>query len=222
VTWCGVPSEYLGSKAFTARTARSLGVHGFHRVAASNSDLCRSKLLRQRKFRSGSLVFPASSSTLPVAWPALEAFRRSTPSPSCDVATACRIPALTNFAPLQSSLLRPGRISRPPLVGFAPSSATVNDIAAATDSLPRTFAPPSTCSPASTPATDVATVRFGFGETSPNIACRPRGFAPPRRFTPPFAPSPGLPSHLAMVRESRACCIPLPILGFVEFQLAAA
>ena len=33
--------------------------------------------------------------------------------------------------------------------------------------------------------------------------CRPRGFAPPRRF---FRP-----------RKSRACCIPLPILGFAAF-----
>jgi len=42
-----------------------------------------------------------------------------------------------------------------------------------------------------------------FEATSPEIPFRPRGFAPPRRF-PPRA-------------ELRACCIPLPILGFAAF-----
>jgi len=55
---------------------------------------------------------------------------------------------------------------------------------------------------------------FGPGSTRPWIPFRPRGFAPPRRFSPPSAPKR---MDLA-VRESRACCIPLPIVGFIAFR----
>jgi hypothetical protein len=44
---------------------------------------------------------------------------------------------------------------------------------------------------------------FGREVAPPNVF-RPRGFAPPRRFTPP--------------KDSRACCIPLPIVGFDVFR----
>jgi len=55
---------------------------------------------------------------------------------------------------------------------------------------------------------------FGPGSTRPWIPFRHRGFAPPRRFSPPSAPKR---MDLA-VRESRACCIPLPIVGFIAFR----
>jgi len=55
---------------------------------------------------------------------------------------------------------------------------------------------------ASTPAT-TASRRFGSEGSTPEFPFRPRGFAPPRRFPP--------------LHESRACCIPLPILGFSAF-----
>jgi len=41
-------------------------------------------------------------------------------------------------------------------------------------------------------------------DANPEVMFRPRGFAPPRRLSPRDG--------------SRACCIPLPILGFVSFR----
>jgi len=57
---------------------------------------------------------------------------------------------------------------------------------------------------ASTPA-PAACRRFGSEGSTFGFPFRPRGFAPPRRFPPLY--------------ESRACCIPLPILGFSAFPL---
>jgi hypothetical protein len=59
---------------------------------------------------------------------------------------------------------------------------------------------------ASTP--DGVTTAFGLPVSRPIDSFRPRGFAPPRRFPP----------H----RGSRACCIPLPVLGFVAFPASVA
>jgi hypothetical protein len=55
---------------------------------------------------------------------------------------------------------------------------------------------------ASTPAT-TASRRFGLEGSTPEVPFRPRGFSPPRRLPP--------------LCESRACCIPLPILGSTAF-----
>jgi hypothetical protein len=56
---------------------------------------------------------------------------------------------------------------------------------------------------ASTPPIAIADDRFGPGATCLGILFRPRGFAPPRRLPP--------------LGRSRACCIPLPVMGFVAF-----
>jgi hypothetical protein len=42
--------------------------------------------------------------------------------------------------------------------------------------------------------------RFGSRSTTSEVLFRPRGFAPPRRFSPPFAPLPGLPPGRAETR----------------------
>lgn len=55
---------------------------------------------------------------------------------------------------------------------------------------------------ASTPAQG-ATLRFGLRGATPEVAFRPCGFAPLRRFPPHRGP--------------RACCIPQPVLGFATF-----
>jgi len=60
---------------------------------------------------------------------------------------------------------------------------------------------------ASTPAT-TASRRFGLEGATPEVPFRPRGFSPPRRLPP--------------LHESRACCIPLPILGSTAFPLWSA
>jgi hypothetical protein len=50
------------------------------------------------------------------------------------------------------------------------------------------------------------------------IAFRPRRFARPRRFSPPIARlSPGFSSPFTVRKDSRACCISLPIVGFAVF-----
>jgi hypothetical protein len=59
---------------------------------------------------------------------------------------------------------------------------------------------------ASTPAT-TASRRFGLEGATLGVPFRPRGFSPPRRLPPLY--------------ESRACCIPLPILGSIAFPLGA-
>jgi len=59
----------------------------------------------------------------------------------------------------------------------------------------------------STPAT-TASHRFGSEGSTPEVPFRPRGFSPPRRLPP--------------LHESRACCIPLPILGSTAFPLVVS
>jgi hypothetical protein len=80
---------------------------------------------------------------------------------------------------------------------------------------PDLSAPPSTCSPASTPA---AALLPSLRSRSANlmIPFRPHRFARSRRFPPPIAL---LAQSFAplLAQDSRACCIPLPILGFAAF-----
>jgi hypothetical protein len=66
-------------------------------------------------------------------------------------------------------------------------------------------APPPT-SPARVhfPALRVAPGRLRADGTTRPASFRPRGFAPPRRLSPRTGP--------------RACCIPLPVLGFAAFR----
>jgi len=122
-----------------------------------------------------------------------------------------------SFAPLQSTCfkgpdrwlpilslgIRPGRASRRRhrcrSVGLQPDLST----------------PPSTSSPASTPATALLPSLRSRSATFA-IPFRPHRFARSRRFSPPIAPfTRGFAPLLA--QDSRACCIPLPILGFAAF-----
>jgi hypothetical protein len=151
---------------------------------------------------------------LPVAWRILEGFRRLVSEPSVrsiDVAVVVRSdlraassprcfhrgfgePALSSFAPLQSTaccapvgvsdLLSwdSSRICRPPwhrcqLTGSKPEHPPLHR-------LPPRRPLPRRC----------RHLRFGPDDSSSRVPFRPRGFAPPRRFPPPFTPLPGLPS----------------------------
>jgi len=56
-------------------------------------------------------------------------------------------------------------------------------------------------------------------EAAAPIAFRPRRFARPRRFSPPITRVlPGFSPPFTVARDLRACCIPLPIVGFDAFH----
>jgi len=86
----------------------------------------------------------------------------------------------------------PGQASLPTLLGFARRA-----ISGASPS-----APPSTYRQESAPTAAFRPLLRHFG-CHPKRSFRPRGFAPPRRLPP--------------TRRARACCIPIPILGFLAF-----
>jgi hypothetical protein len=112
---------------------------------------------------------------------------------------------------------RPGRGLPTASLGIRPGCAVAADIAAvATFTLPDLPAPPSTSSPASTPASTLLPSLWSRGANL-EIAFRPHRFARSRRFAPPIAP---LSRDFALLpaQDSRACCIPLPILGFAAFR----
>lgn len=122
-----------------------------------------------------------------------------------------------SFAPLQSvgSIARVGGF-RPSLLGFVAESAhhrrhCCRSVARS----PYLPAPPSTSSPASTPATTLLPRLRSRGANLP-ITFRPHRFARSRRFAPPIAPL-ARDSAPSLAQDSRACCIPLPILGFAAF-----
>lgn len=65
-------------------------------------------------------------------------------------------------------------------------------------------APPPTCLPSvHSPESTLLPTRFGPEAACLGIPFRPRGFTPPRRLPP--------------LGRSRACCIPLPVMGFAAF-----
>jgi hypothetical protein len=92
---------------------------------------------------------------------------------------------------------RPGR-NRPPLLGFVPieTAGKSRDL----------LRPRRTVSPLHRPAPRRPLPRrcrhrrFGSRSTTSKVLFRPRGFAPPRRFSPPFAPLPELPPGRAETR----------------------
>jgi hypothetical protein len=64
--------------------------------------------------------------------------------------------------------------------------------------------PPPTCLPSvHSPESTLLPTRFGPEAACLGIPFRPRGFTPPRRLPP--------------LGRSRACCIPLPVMGFAAF-----
>jgi len=140
---------------------------------------------------TGRLAFPVPSSTLPVSRRVLEVFR-SLRDARC---YPCVVPSRLWFpsrAPLSCG---------PALTGLL-----------SWDSSERTLSRASLVPPlhrrglyASTPARRCR--RASDSRCQLEFPFRPRGFSPPRRFPPRG--------------DLRACCIPLPILGFVVFPAIA-
>jgi hypothetical protein len=160
---------------------------------------------------AGPWSFPAPSSALPVTRRALEGPDRA---PSSSRFTSRRLgssPSTFVFAPLQSFADLPRSVLRPSSLGIRPVQCRCEHRC------------PSVRCPTRSPLHRHAPWRplparrraFGPGSTRPRIPFRPRGFAPPRRFSPPSAPK----RVDLSVRESRACCIPLPIVGFIAFLI---
>jgi len=144
--------------------------------------------------RCGSLVSPTPSSTF-----ACHQVRpRGCRSPSARSLPEGTVRAnLLTFAPLRSRTDRPGRFLG--LLSWVPSTHPSH-----VSSEMRLSPLHRHARAASTPATTINR-RFGSVGSTPEVPFRPRGFSPPRRFPP--------------LHESRACCIPLPILGSTAFPL---
>jgi hypothetical protein len=126
-------------------------------------------------------------------------------------------PALVSFAPLQSSCFK-ARVGgcRPLSLGIRPGcSLRRRHRCRSAGVQPDLFARPSTCSPASTPARTLLPSLRSQSATF-GIPFRPHRFARSRRLTPPIAPLAWSFAPL-LAQDSRACCIPLPILGFAAF-----
>jgi len=130
--------------------------------------------------------------------------------------------ALLIFAPLQSTslLFRPGRVFADRLSWDFVPRAPVADITAGTVRCGATFAPPSTGFLGVHSREKVALSASVKASPDALISFRPGGFAPLRRFTPPFASLPKL-RATCVAQDSWACCIPLPILGFAALVPAA-
>ena len=118
--------------------------------------------VHSRVVRSGSLAFPAPSFALSVAGLTFEGFRRT----RLTTASGDERP-LVVFAPLQSSILSPWPMIRPPLLGFVSPSIDV---------LPGRLLPP---------VRPRGRSDFGSRFADLDIVFRPRGFSPPRRLSPP-------------------------------------
>jgi len=146
---------------------------------------------RQRVFRSRSLNFPAPSSALPVTWRTLEGFRRPRLGPLQLRSTSELLPTLRSGLP---TFLSWDSLGFRYLPGIAAGSSVPDP----------SCAPPSMSSLASTPARALL----------PSLRAR-RFLAVHRVPTPWFRTT--SPAFSAI--DSRACCIPLPILGFFAFQL---
>jgi hypothetical protein len=174
---------------------------------------------RPRGRRSGSLVFPAPSLTLPVSRRVFEVFRRcraTIPVPKNENHER----TLRPWLPYRVLTCRPGRISRPPLLGFVPTyrSSRAHNLRCewASQTLRparpgevgcRDSPPPTSLPSVHSPEPTLLPTRFGPEAACLGIPFRPRGFAPPRRFPP--------------LERPRACCIPLPVMGFAAFRAFA-
>jgi hypothetical protein len=150
-------------------------------------------LLHSRGARvAGRWYFPAPSLTFAVTgWPP----RSSADSARADIPKNIAVSASVAFAPVQSSCTARVRGSDLPLLGFVSVGWALASFAHRRVPLHRhRFRSP-------LPRGLAAPLRQRG--CHPLRMFRPRGFSPPRRLPPPVV--------------SRACCIPLPILGFVAF-----
>jgi len=119
-------------------------------------------------------------------------FPTASPSSPPHLAMRVRVPAFLVFAPLQSCMtVAPVGITRSPLLGLVRSESPGGHHCP-TPARPCLLSPPSTCSLASTP-TSMSPPKFRVRICLIRTMFRPRGFSPPRRFAPPFAPLPELP-----------------------------
>lgn len=144
------------------------------------------------------MVLTAPSLVLPSVTPVsrchrgrtFEVFRSSPPGSSSVFRRLDLPPHLRALSPLQSTHpeRRAGSL-QPPLLGFGFLPLHRHNHSAST---------PSRSAPSRAP------FDLRSGATISRIPFRPRGFSPPRRLSP---------RH-----DLRACCIPLPILGFAAFR----
>jgi len=156
---------------------------------------------------AGGWLLPAPSRALRVTAPAFEVFRRRRAGTSPPLRKNRNRADPRALAPLQSTHCCPGR-TRPPLVGFvrrcvpkprlAPQPGSGADHPS-TDVGTRKRVP-ILCRRASTPAYVAA--RFGCKE--PSLQLVPSSW---------FCTT----STVSSARRSRACCIPLPVMGFAAF-----
>jgi hypothetical protein len=137
----------------------------------------------QRVVAAGPWSFPAPSSVLPVARWTLEGADCPPYSSSRHLAVmGHRVPAPAVLALLQSFADSPRLVDQPPLLGFVRSDPRAEHLC------------PFVRRPTSSPLHRHAPLRplparcrhraFGPWHTMPGVLFRPRGFAPPRRFSP--------------------------------------
>lgn len=165
-------------------------VHGLFKVVASEPFFAEDSS-RQRVFRSRSLNFPAPSSALPVTWRVLEGFRRPRLGPLQLRSTSELLPTLRSGLPTFLSWDSLG-------FRYLPSISAGSSVPDPCRTLP------SMSSLASTPASVFP----------PRLRAR-RFLAVHLVPTSWFCTT--SPDFSAI--ELRACCISLPIVGFIAFQL---
>jgi hypothetical protein len=197
-----------------ARTAHSHEVHGLFRAAANGTDSRLFLWFTCAAALAGLLAIPRL--VRPCRSPGWTSrFRASSPS----VRSYCyarSAPALVSFAPLQSSGFQcPDRWLPINSLGIRPGCAPHRRHRCRSGSRePDLLAPPSTSSPASTPTTTLLPPLRSRGANLA-IPFRPHRFSRSRRLSPPIALL--AQSFAPLAQDSRACCIPLPILGFATF-----
>jgi hypothetical protein len=197
------------------------GSSGPRRTESTHANTCSSPALLLLR---DCLAIPAPRSSLPIA---RRDPRGQAASPSRRFALLR--PSSAGPPGLRSSpefSFQPAPVGgyRPPLLGFVPGTLANRRHCCRSRAHRLDFsAPPSTSSPASTPATTLLPPLRTQAATL-GFLVRLRRFARPCRFSPPLArlaPDSSPLSDLRRVaaKDSRACCIPLPILGFATFRL---
>jgi hypothetical protein len=197
------------------RTAHSHGVHGLFRVAADGIDSRQIPVVHLRCCSCGHVGHSRASSVL--------TDRSAGPSRSSRFAVSTsRIAATIERRPSWASLLSrvlvptsPGRGLPTSSLGIRPRNPAGHRHCCRSCACSWTSPPLRRPHPRRPLMTQAATPGFAF---------RLRRFARPCRFAPPIvrlAPNSSPPTHLRVwtAKDSRACCIPLPILGFAAFRL---
>jgi hypothetical protein len=158
---------------------------------------------------AGRGYFPAPSLTLRVAALAFEVFRRRRAETDPPLRKNRNRADPRVLAPLQSSHCCPGR-TRPPLVGFVRRC------------VPRPRLAPRPHTGADLPSTDAESRKRvpGFATERPLPHASLHASVPRNH---PRNPVPSswscTTSTVSSARRSRACCIPLPVMGFVAFRV---